>query len=55
MQEVKEQREENIRVIKEEIRYWGEEIERLERLLEVSEAEWSGMVQRERNNEADDL
>jgi hypothetical protein len=29
MQEAKERKEENIRVIKEEIRYWDEEIERL--------------------------
>jgi hypothetical protein len=35
MQEVREHKEENIRVIKGEIRYWDEEIERLERLLEV--------------------
>jgi hypothetical protein len=35
MQEVKEAKEENIRVLKEEIRYWDKEIERLEGLLEV--------------------
>lgn len=35
MQEVKEAKEENIRVLKREIRYWDKEIERLEGLLEV--------------------
>jgi hypothetical protein len=35
MQEVREAKEENIKALKEEIRYWDMEIERLEGLLEV--------------------
>jgi hypothetical protein len=37
MQEFKEAKEENIRVLKEEIKFWDTEIERLEGLLEVCE------------------
>jgi hypothetical protein len=36
MQEVKERKEENLRVLREQIAYWDVEIERLSRVLDVS-------------------
>lgn len=36
MQEAKERREENLRVLREQIAYWDVEIERLSRVLDVS-------------------